>query len=81
MRNRLSTFLAVFLVLALSACSAITPKLNETTGTTLEQRCADYKAGLAAAKLLNEDEKRAVRIEVYEILINTYCAGQPQPQE
>ena len=65
-------------ILLLGACSAITPKLNESTGTTLAQRCADYKAFVASLRLLPPSEDRTTRINFYEALIVTYCAGQPE---
>jgi len=35
------------LALALSACGAVSERITETTGTTLEQRCANYRLTLA----------------------------------
>lgn len=43
---------AAFAALALSGCSIVTPKLDELTGTTLAERCADYEATLATLELL-----------------------------
>ena len=40
-------------VVALGACtSIITPKISEHTGTTLAQRCVDYRASVAAYEAL-----------------------------
>lgn len=41
--------LALLAALALSACtSVVTPKIDDLTGTTLEQRCVDYIATVRA---------------------------------
>lgn len=47
--------LAVSAVALLAACtSVITPKLSENTGTTLAQRCVDYRATVAAYEAVGE---------------------------
>ena len=69
-------YLAILCVAALTACSAITPKIDERTGTTLGQRCIDYKAALSAAQALSDEEDRKTRIAIYQALITPYCAGQ-----
>ena len=38
--------LTAALLLALSGCGYVTPKLDETTGTTLAQRCGAYQAAI-----------------------------------
>ena len=38
----MTRILAIIALLALGACSAVTPKIDDFTGTTLEQRCVDY---------------------------------------
>jgi hypothetical protein len=35
--------------LMLAACSAVSPALDNLTGTTKDQRCADYRGALAGA--------------------------------
>jgi len=60
----------------LSACSALTPMLNEQTGTTKAQRCVDYQGFLAAATALqvtNPTPDRAERIKYYRVFIETNC--------
>lgn len=47
--------LAALAILALGACtSVVTPKLDERTGTTLAQRCVDYRATVATYEALGE---------------------------
>ena len=62
--------------LIIAACSAITPKLDEHTGTTKAQRCADYQGFLAAALAVQANtptEARAARIAYYKAFIGANC--------
>lgn len=36
----------------LASCSAATQRLNNSTGTTIAQRCVDYRATLAGIEVL-----------------------------
>lgn len=47
--------LAILTLLVLGACtSVVTPKLDEQTGTSLAQRCVDYRAVIATYEQLGE---------------------------
>lgn len=74
--------LAFILALAvLGGCTALTPVLDEKTGTTLAQRCVDYRGTLAAILVLQATaptDDRAARINVYKALIETYCPKLPE---
>jgi len=62
--------------IVLAGCSAITPKLDEATGTTKAQRCVDYRGFLATALTLQEaapTESRAERIAMYRAFIQANC--------
>lgn len=50
---------ALPLVLLLVACSAVSPRIDEGTGTTLAQRCVDYRASLAAMDAAGESDTDA----------------------
>ena len=71
----------------LGACSTVTSKLDEKTGTTLAERCAlDYIPALAAAKVaaqqLGATPDRQARIEFYDALVTAHCtAAATKPAE
>lgn len=46
-RNSAAAVLLLVATLALSACGGVSDRITETTGTTLEQRCANYRLTLA----------------------------------
>lgn len=75
MKTILFTLTAVAAV-ALIGCSAVTPKLDEATGTSKAQRCVDYRGFLATALTLQEtspSEARAERIAMYRAFIAANC--------
>lgn len=56
MKKFVVALLAAIVVAACSACSSVvTPKLDERTGTTLEQRCVDYRATITAMEMLDRE--------------------------
>ena len=68
--------LAIALLVTLGACTALSSQLDEKTGTTLAQRCVDYRATLAGILVLqatSPTDDREARISVYKALIDTYC--------
>lgn len=61
--------LSLSLPLLLAAC----PSLDETTGLSKEQRCANYRTLVANAKVLEQTLERQKRIATYEALITVNC--------
>lgn len=62
--------------LALAGCSVASQRLDETTGTTKAQRCADYQgflAGALAVQAQSPSEDRAARIAYYRAFILANC--------
>ncbi len=62
--------------LILGACSVATQQLDQRTGTTKAQRCADYQGFLAAAVALQEaspSDARGERIKYYRAFIAANC--------
>lgn len=49
------------LALTLTACAYVSPRLDEHTGTTIEQRCIDYRA----AYTIRPSEELAALIAAY----------------
>lgn len=63
---------AIFAVLMLAGCQT----LSEATGTTKEDRCANYRTILENVKVVHAvkpTDDRAKRIALYEGLIATNC--------
>ena len=64
-------------IVILAACAPVTGKLNEVTGTTLEERCVNYRTSVAtldairAARDLTEAE--ANRRLAYQAIIDGAC--------
>lgn len=72
MRYVLIGIIAIFTL----SCAALSPALDESTGTTREQRCVDYRALYAAAAALQETNPtvaRQARMAYYRGFINAYC--------
>jgi len=72
----ITLIIALLVFVAASGCSAVSQKLDDTTGTTLAQRCADYRGFLASAVALQEvrpTEARAERIVAYRSFISANC--------
>lgn len=71
--------LLIVLVIVLTACAPITAQLDETTGTTLAERCESRRAAVAVydarATELSETEMR-IRMD-YQLFIDTVCPPLP----
>lgn len=76
--------LITFATLAfLGGCSSVlTPTLDETTGTTLAQRCVDYRTTVASYEALRDEgnELSGVENAAYEAakaFLIAYCPVEP----
>ena len=73
---------AIILIAALlGGCAVVSKKLDEETGTTIQERCLDYMGLLAAAEALQATDptpERASRIVLYQSLIAAKCTA-PAP--
>ena len=62
---------------ALAACPPVTQRLDDTTGTSLEERCVNYRATLAGLDALRADreltESEANRRLVYQGIVDAAC--------
>ena len=58
-----------FLCLLLISCGPVSDRVSDSTGTTLAERCQNYRTAVAAARLLPKSEDRDRRIAVYEVLL------------
>jgi hypothetical protein len=59
---------ALLLALALTACAAtITPQLDASTGSTVEQRCIDYRIAKSIANA------RGIETPTADAFIAAYC--------
>lgn len=72
-------YLIPAMVLLLGACSAATGKLDEETGTTLAQRCVDYRASLVAMDAAGESESEAYAM--LKAFVAAYCPLEPAPAD
>lgn len=75
--------LAFILVLAvLGGCTALTPVLDEKTGTTLAQRCVDYRVGIEAFKIRRDgghlSEEESLVLTFTEAWVIANCPKLPE---
>ena len=60
-----------------TGCAALTPRLDAVTGTTLEERCVNYRASLATLDAIRADrelsEAEANRRVAYQAIIDGAC--------
>ncbi len=70
-------YLIPIAVLLLAGCAAISPRLDDLTGTTLDQRCADYRAAVSALDLIRASrdltDSEQTRRNIYEAFIAGSC--------
>ena len=76
--------IAAALAFTVSACGGISERISETTGTTLEQRCANYRASVdqweayrAAGNKLTEE--RLLYINGLRSFITLNCPAELPP--
>lgn len=76
------------LTLATGCTSILTPRIDQATGTTLAQRCIDYRLTMATteqALTLAEDEEAKARAQLaYDTaraVVDAYCALSPVSPE
>lgn len=70
--------LSVFVLLAIAGCSIATQKLNEHTGTTLAQRCADRQAFIAGVDIALANGTQVADdvmtlYGAYKAFVSAYC--------
>ena len=67
----------ILAAMALAGCAAVTPRLDAVTGTTLAERCGNYRASLAALDAMRADrdltESEANRRLAYQAIIDGAC--------
>ena len=79
---RIALLAAVAVIMA--ACSVITPRLDEATGTTLAQRCVDYRAAVAAYTAISMQRELSEAEAAFKIAAESFvtvnCPVVPTPK-
>lgn len=69
--------IAALALLASGCTSVLSPRIDDVTGTTLEQRCVDYRASLASLELVlatrELSEAERARYDVVGAFVNANC--------
>lgn len=63
------TLSVAILLTFLTACAGVSDRVSDGTGTTLAERCQNYRTAVSAARLLPKSVDRDRRIAVYEVLL------------
>lgn len=73
-------FIVALTALALVGCSSLlTPTIDEQTGTTLAQRCVDYRASLAAYDVASQNRELSEAETVAVTVLRTWIAANCPP--
>lgn len=61
----------------LAGCAALTPRLDDLTGTTIGERCVDYRGSVAALDLARASrdltDSEQSRRNIYQAFIDEKC--------
>ena len=72
----------ILAVAAVAACTSfISPKIDEQTGTTLAQRCVDYRASLASYELVRKDRELSEAEAAAYAVIKAFVVANCPPVE
>lgn len=71
--------LTILALAALAGCAAATPVLDQQTGTTLAQRCIDYRATMAALEVAGETDSTGYIIAKAFVVANCPPPVPPVP--
>ena len=69
----LKTIAISAVVLTLAACSVATRQIDDATGTTLAERCMDYRLALTMARIVADDPETDADVLKWQEAIDAYC--------